>query len=113
AAVVFAKLEDGAQLLLPRRFGQAEIEEARAGDLHRGDRVAGRQRLDQRLRQGARVRLRRLGQQHRDVAGEVAVAAVLRALDHELRHYQVGGQGALRAQVGDAFIDEGADEVAD
>src|SRR5690606_3782241 len=36
AAVGLAQFEDGPQLLLPRGSGQAEIEEARAGDLHRG-----------------------------------------------------------------------------
>src|SRR5690606_41278756 len=85
AAIVLAKLEDGAQLPLPRRLGQAEIEEARAGDLHRGDRVARRQGLDQRLCQRARVRLRRLEIGRAHVAGEVAVGAVLGTLDDEVR----------------------------
>src|SRR5690606_19168820 len=112
AAVVRALREDGAQLALPGAFGQPEVEEARAGDLDRGDRVARRQRRDQRLRQRARVRLRRPGQQHRGIAGEVAVAAVLGTLDHELRDLQAGRQRAVSAQGLDALADEVADQGA-
>ena len=51
-----------------------EIDEARACDLDLRDVVAGGQRVDQRLRQRARIAARRFGQQHRRVAGEIAVA---------------------------------------
>src|SRR3546814_594145 len=98
-----------AQRALPGAGGEAEIQEAGAGDLDRGDVVVGRQRVDQRLRQRARVRSRRPGQQHRGVGREVAVAAVLRPLDDEVGRGEVGGQGSGGAEGIDALCDQGAE----
>src|SRR5690606_7302312 len=93
------------QLPAPCAGREAEVQEAGAGDLHRGDVVAPRQRVDQRLGQRARVRLRRPGQQHRGIGGEVAMRAVLRTLDDEVGRGEVGGQGACVAQGGDGLFD--------
>src|SRR5690606_36236871 len=98
-----------AQLALPGAGGEAEVEETRAGDLDRGDVVAGRQRVDQRLRQRARVAARGLGQQQRGVGREVAVVAILRALDDEVGRGEVGGQGSGGAEGIDALGDQGAE----
>lgn len=62
--------------------------------IYLGHVAAGRQRVDQRLRQRARVGFRRLRQQHRGVGREVAVGAILRALDHE-----IGGVAASAGRV--------------
>src|SRR5690606_13360803 len=93
----------------PGRGREAEVEEARAGDLDRGDVVAARQRVHQRLGQRARVRLRRPGEQHRGVGGEIAVRAVLRPLDDEVWRGEVGRQGACVAQDGDGLFDQAAE----
>ena len=49
----------------------------------RDDEFAGRQRGDDRLREVARLALRRLGELQRHVGREVAVGRVARALDHD------------------------------
>ncbi len=108
AAVARAFDMHGAQLALPGVAGEAEIQEAGAGDLDRADVVVLRQRIDQRLGDRARIAFRRLREGHRGVGREVAVAAVLRSLDDEVRRGEVGGQDALGAEVGDALFDEGA-----
>jgi len=75
----------------PGVFRQAEIDEAGAGDFRAGDQAVHGQGLDNRLRQVARVLAGGLGQAHGNVAGEVAVQGVARALDHHL-----GGIGGVR-----------------
>ena len=100
---------DVAHLLLPRRGGEVEVDEAGAGDLDLGDRVRGRQRVEQLLRQRPRVAARGLGQQHRRIGGEVAVRALLGTLDHELGRGKVGGQDACAAQGGQALFDQCAE----
>ena len=77
----------------PRVLRQAEIDEAGAGDLCARDQRAFRQRGHQRLRQFAWVLARRLGDAHGDVALEVAVLRITRALDHHL-----GGIRPLRTK---------------
>ena len=77
----------------PRVLRQTEIDEAGAGDLGARDQRIRRQRGHQRLRQLARILARRLGDAHGDVALEVAVLRIARALDHHL-----GGIGRLRTK---------------
>ena len=60
---------------------QEKIDEAGACDLNFGDRLVRRQRAEQGVGQFARVLARRLGQLHRDVAGEIAVLRIAGALD--------------------------------
>ena len=60
------------------------------------------------LRDRARIGFRWLGEGHRRIGGEVAVAAILRAFDHEVRSGEIGGQRALCAEIGDALFDQGA-----
>ena len=107
AAEGFALRVHFAQLALPGFGREAEIEEAGASDLDRCDVAAGGDGFGQRLRDGARVAARGLGQQHCGVAGEVAVRALLGPLDHEVGRGQVGRQEALRAEGGDALFDQG------
>ena len=52
------------------------------------------QRRDDGLRQLARILARGLGQAHGDVAGEVAVLAIARALDHHLGRIDGLGQNS-------------------
>ena len=92
ASVSRALFRDGLQRREPRILGQPEIDEARAGNLGAGDQRVRRQRGDQRLRQLARILARRLGDAHRDVALEVAVLRIARALDHHLRGISRLGQ---------------------
>ena len=76
---------DGLQAGEPGIARQAEVDEARAGDLGARDEIALGKRGDDRLRQFARILAGGLGQPHRNVAGEVAVLFIARALDHDLR----------------------------
>jgi hypothetical protein len=95
--------------LLGRRL-EPEVDEARAGDLHRVDpalhRLPAAERLDQRLRQLARVLLQRAGELHRRGAGEVAMRRLLGVLEHRLEgraRYQLGQrltQGAQQLVLG-------------
>src|SRR5690606_36600754 len=110
AAVLGAVAQHAGDLALPRARGQVEVDEARPGDLHPGDVVAGGEGLDQRLGQRARVGARGLGQQHRRVGGEVAMLAGLGALDHEVGRGGVGGQLAGDAQGFDTLADQGLQE---
>jgi len=74
---------------LLRRRSQAQVDEARAGDLHRLHpalhRGATRKQVDEFLRERARVLLQRLGQLHRRRAGEVAVRGLLGRLESRRR----------------------------
>ena len=58
-----------------------EVDKAGAGDVDRGNRLMGRQRGNQLFSQIARLHTRRLGQHHRQVAGEVAMGLVARVLN--------------------------------
>ncbi len=109
APVIVALLEHAGGFALVRGGCEVEIDEARAGDLHPRDVVAGRQCLHQRLRQRARIGARCFGQQHRGVGGEVAMLTGLRAFDHEVRRQGVGRQGAVGAQGFDALTNQGAE----
>jgi hypothetical protein len=103
AAVGLALLQDGARHRLLGGVGQAQVDEARTRDLGRGDQALGLriglQGGDQAGGQLARIGLQRLGQLHRDIAGDVAVGRVARALERDVRN-QIGagndrGQGGL------------------
>ena len=77
--------------------GHAQVDEAGAGDVGRFDQAfggrVGQQRGDQFGGQLARVHLQLLGQLHRDIAGDVAVRRVARALEHNGgREIGAGGQ---------------------
>ena len=87
-----------------------EVEETGAGDLHLGHLRVGRQRGDQLGGQVTRLQAGGLGQHHGDVAGVVAVAAVLGGLDLDVRR-QPGGQGAVLGQAGEGVLDQLADGV--
>lgn len=73
---------------LPGSWGEAEIDEARAGDLGILDQFARlrlrHQRIDDALGQLARVAARRLGQLHGHVGGDIAVRRDLGALELDL-----------------------------
>ncbi len=91
-----------------------DIDEAGAGEFDLRYRIRGRQRIDQLLRQRARVGLRPdlaklTGQQHRRIGREIAVRALLRSLDGEVGRGKVGGQGAGGTQGGQALFDQGAE----
>ena len=96
-----------AQLALPGSGREPEIEEARSGDLHRCDVAIRGNGRGQCLGDRARIAARGPCQQHRGIAGEVAVRAVLGTLDHEVGRGEVGGQGALLAEGCDALFDQG------
>jgi hypothetical protein len=98
-----------AQLALPCRGRETEVEEAGPGDLDRGDVVVDRQRLGQCLRDRARVAARRLRQQQCRVSREIAMAAILRTFDDEVGRSEVGRQRAPVAERGDALVDQGAE----
>ncbi len=72
-----------ADFLVIGRGAQEEIDEPRSRDLDFREQRALRQRGDERLRERARVGARGFGEQHRGIAGEVAVVTVLRALDDD------------------------------
>jgi len=71
-----------------------EVDKAGAGDVDRGDGLMGGQRGDQLLGQIARLHAGRLGQHHRQVAGEVAVSLVAGIFDLN-RGRKVGRQHAV------------------
>ena len=68
----------------PRVLRHAEIDETGAGHFDARDQRTRGQCSDQRLREFARILARRLGDAHGDVALEVAMLGVARALDHHL-----------------------------
>jgi len=98
AAVGVALGHDPAHFGVVGLGGEEEIDEAGAGDLHLGQQRVRRQRGDQFFRQFTRLGASRLGQQHGQVGGEIAVLAAARALDHEPGRVEVGGQGAVVPQ---------------
>ena len=81
-----ARLDDGAGQLTGGGGTQAEVEEARPGDLHGINAVelgeAGHEELGQRARIGSGL----LGQLHGDIGGPIAVITVSGALDSGKRH---------------------------
>jgi hypothetical protein len=85
ASISRALFRDGLQDSEPRILGQPEIDEACARNLGTGNQRIRRQRGDQRLRQLARILACRLRNAHRDVALEVAMLRIARALDHYQR----------------------------
>ena len=90
--------------------GEVEIDEARAGDLDRGDVVAGRQRVDQRLRDRARVAT--CAGLASSIAALVEKSPWLRSFGRSITNSgvaQVGRQGAGGAQGIDALGDQGAE----
>ena len=98
AAVGVALGQDAAHFGVIGVGGEEEVDEAGAGDLDLVHQRVCRQRGDQFLGQLARFGARRFGQQQRHVAGEIAVVAVARPLDHEPGQAQVGRQGEVVLQ---------------
>jgi hypothetical protein len=103
AAVGVALGEDAPHLGVVGRRAEEEVDEARAGDLDLVDERIGRQCGQQLPGHLARLGPGRLGQQHRRVAGEIAVFAAARALHHEGRQLQVGGEDGLVLQGSDGL----------
>ena len=62
---------------------EPEIDEARTGDLDRGDVRVGLEMLDERRRHLARILAQRLGDDHRGIGREIAMAGIARRLDHD------------------------------
>ena len=98
AAVALATLEHAADRAHQAGRADVEVDEARARDLGLLDQARLRQRGGERLRQLARIAAQLLGQQHRHVAGVVAVLLAAGALDHE-GGLVAGRQRAVAAQV--------------
>jgi hypothetical protein len=69
---------------MPRVPGQPEIDEAGAGHVRGDHEAVRRQGGHDGLRELTRIAARRLGQAQGDVAGEVAMLRVARALHHHL-----------------------------
>jgi hypothetical protein len=88
-AVLRTFLQHGFDNTLARGGGQAQVDETRAGDFCRFDQIAiGRivkQGGDQRLRDFARILFERLGDLHRQVAGDVAVRRIARAFQRDVQ----------------------------
>ncbi len=109
AAVGGALLQHLADLAAPGGLVDVEVDEAGTGDLDLGEVGVGRQRVDQRLRDRARVRLRRLGQQHGRVGRKIALRQRLGTLDHELGRGKVGRHGTGGAEGVDGLRHQGAE----
>ncbi len=90
APVLIAPLVDVRQLAGVSVGREEEIDEAGAGDFRPRNEGVGRQSGHDRLRQLARIASRRFRKAQRDVAREVPVLRVARALDHDR-----GGVGRL------------------
>ncbi|MNZ37410.1 hypothetical protein D3C78_548550 [compost metagenome] len=87
-----------------------EVEKARAGNLDLADLLVGRQRGDELLGQVARLHAGRLGQHHRDVAGEVAVGLVP-GVFHLDRRRQPFRQHTVGDELGEGLLDQLANGV--
>ena len=95
AAIGVARGEHVAQLLLPDRAVEADVDEARPGDLGACHFVQrGETRRDQ-LGERARIGARGLGEDHRRIGGEIAMARIARRLDRDGVSLQPGRQLAL------------------
>ena len=105
-----AEREDPRQLQLIRLRREMEVDEAGSGDLGPLDQLAGRQRVEDRLRQLPRVAARRFCQLQRNVGREIAVRGVARALDVDDGSDDVGGQDVGR-QGGERGLDELFDPI--
>ena len=81
ASVALARREHRFQLAMKRAVAHVEVDEAGTGDVDLVDEITCRQRVDDRLRDGARVAAHGLRQPHRDIGREVAVTRVARTLD--------------------------------
>jgi len=92
------------QLLAEQVVGLKEVDKAGAGDLGLADAVIRGQGGNQFFCQLARLFLRRLGQHHGQIGGEVAVAAIFGAVDLHV-DVDVHGQGAIRFQRGDGLFE--------
>ncbi len=110
APVVGALLHDFRYHRLPGRCRQAQVDESWPGNFHRFHqscaRRVGHDRSRQRLGQLARVLLQRLGQLERDIAGDVAMGWVARALQND-----VGLQGGVSQQRRQRGAEQGNDLV--
>ena len=93
-AIRRALLGDRADAPEPRRRLQPEIDEPRARDFRAGDQRVRRQRRDQRLREFARILAGRFRDAHGDVALEVAMLRIARALDDD--QGRIGRRGQNR-----------------
>ena len=95
-AVGGAEIEDARQFLLIRDRRQMEVDESGPGDLDLCDQFAGRQRIDHRLRQLARILARGLRELQRDVGREVAVRRIARTFDFDDGQRNIGRQHLRR-----------------
>ena len=100
-----AEREDVRQLLLVRLRRQMEVDEAGPGDLGLLDQLARRQRVENRLRQLARIAARRFCQLQRNVRREIAVRGILGPIDVDDRAHDIGGQN-VGGQGGEGGLDQ-------
>ncbi len=95
AAVGRAGIEHRAQGVGPCRGFQGQVDEAGTGHLHHRDQVVGAQLRREGLGEIARLGLGFLGQHHSGIGRHVAMARILRRLDHHAREVGARGQRAL------------------
>ena len=89
----------------PRALRDAQVDEARPGNLRALDIRIAAQVLDDLFGQRARIGARRLGQHHRGVGGNIAVCRIARRLHRDIGARSTGGQSALHLQRGEHGID--------
>jgi hypothetical protein len=108
AAVLRAAFQDGVHHRLLGAGGHAQVDEAGAGHVGGFDQAfgawRGQQRGDDPGGQLARVHLELPGQLHRDIAGDVAVRGIARALEHNGGN-EIGACG----QRGEGGLEQGND----
>ena len=92
-----ARLEKVSQMPLPEHRREPQIDEAGAGDLKALNVLVAAQSADQLFRHRARVQAERLGQHHRRIAGEIAMAGIARRLDRDAR--KIKRAAVLRLQI--------------
>ena len=95
AAIFLALGEDGTKLLLPDRAAEPDVDEAGSGDVGRFDLADLAQLRHDHLGERARRHAGALGQHHRRIGREVAMAGVARRLDRHGAAGQAGQQPAL------------------
>ncbi len=93
-----------------RRSVLEEVQKARTGNFDLADLLVGRQGGDQLFSQIARFHAGRLGEHHRDIAGEIAVRLVA-GVFHLNRRRQPFWQDALGDETGQGLLNQLANGV--
>ena len=86
------------QFLLPDGAVEADVDEARPGDLGAGHALDRDQLREDRLGERARIGAGALGQHHRRVGGEIAMRGIARRLDRDGAALDAGRQRAFRLE---------------